>query len=78
MNEDKRKYHFRIEPLNGRVYAEIFKHSKGLIFGKPMELSVIKKDFGKWYRGVRAQDYVDARRWIDTQLRLIHEANKQS
>jgi hypothetical protein len=64
------KYGFTIMPYYGKVYAEIYYESNKL------NIHVISKKFGKWYREINDDDYKQARKWVDDQLLMIYTANK--
>lgn len=77
MNINGREYGYTIEPFFDKVVAEIYKVSDSeLSSGKPMHIHMTKKEFGGFFRGIREQDYIEAKEWVDCQMKSIYHANK--
>jgi len=64
---------FSILPRIYTVEAEIFKVHESK-YGD-INLHLISKSFGGWFRKPNEQDYVNARNWVDTQMKSIEKSN---
>lgn len=67
-------YGYNITPLAGRIYAEVYYviDSDNL----PIQIHVINKSFGVFWREPNESDYAKAREWGIEQIRLIQWANR--
>ena len=70
-------YTAQITPYHGKVNAEILVLDKDKGFYEPklgLYLTVMEKSFGRSFSTEpREQDWVDAKKWVETQLKMIEE-----
>ena len=66
---------FRILPQFGKVNAEIYRKAKMFKDGD-FELRLLSKEFGSMFRSPNEQDYINARKWVDLQMKSIQNSNK--
>ena len=78
MKVNNREYGFSIQPHFGKVLAEIYRIEKPIgKFAEPLHIHLVSKNFGKWYRDTKTEDYKQARLWVDDTLLKIFTANKE-
>lgn len=69
---------FNIRPFAGKVRAEIYEITDvKLSDGKMLQLSILNKDFGSMFRKPIERDYLEARQWLENQIRYIKNANNE-
>jgi len=70
------EYGFSIFPSYGKVQAEIYKVSSyKLDVEMNMHIRLLNKDFGSIFRSPNENDYKNARKWVDIQMKSILDAN---
>lgn len=62
-------YNFNILPIGRYVYAEIY------YFDDDNKIQVLNKEFGRFWRKQREQDYKNANKWCKDQIEYIREYN---
>lgn len=80
MKINNREYGYSIEPMFGKVRAEIYKVSKSLTIKArhDVHIHLLHKDFGRWYRKPIREDYEKAREWVNEQLGCMFRANRNA
>lgn len=72
-----KKYKFRIEPLNGKLRAEIYKEVEtAFSFGKLCEIRLMHKDFKRWLMPIETSDYRRAKDWVKYHIDNLNHFNK--
>lgn len=69
-----REYNYTIEPLFGKVHAEIYKVIKFKFSNS--HISLLSKEFGSIFRKPNKKDYENAKKWADEQMECIFISNK--
>jgi hypothetical protein len=77
MKINNSEYGFTIEPRFGKVLAEIYKFSENKILGDSFHIHLISKEFGSIFRKPIEKDYLNARNWVELQMKFIEESNKE-
>lgn len=71
-----KEYGFTILPQTVYVVAEIYEVFK-MNDGSDLHISKLSKDFGSIFRKPIEKDYIEARKWVEIQLKCISEANRE-
>ena len=70
-----KQYGFTVLPYWDMVQAVIFK-VENFKDGESYNLAILTKEFGSIFRRPIEQDYINARKWAENQMRYIFEANQ--
>ena len=71
LKTDNKMFGYHICPRYNRVYAEIYYTTST----NNIEIQVINKEFGSFWRNPNESDYIKAKEWVLNQLKYIQNAH---